>query len=139
MTLESSIQGQRLRYFGPIIRESNSIEKNVMLGKSEGERRRGRQTSRWLEGVTELIVESLAQLCQRTLNRRGWREDVQRITRRRVRLDGTYTEAIHQQANTVNKRRSTSVDINTWLRLSTLVQKTHHFENSSKNYEEEIN
>jgi len=69
MMLESTIQGQRLRYFGHIIRKHNSIEKNIMLGNSEGKRQHGRQGSRWLDGVTELMSESLGKLSQRTLNR----------------------------------------------------------------------
>ena len=55
MVLDSTIQGQGLRYFSHIIKKHNSIKKNIMLSKSEGKRRGGMQRSRWLDRVMEVM------------------------------------------------------------------------------------
>ena len=51
----------KLQYFGYLMRRANSLEKTLMLGKIE-RRRRGRQRTRWLDGITELIDTSLSKL-----------------------------------------------------------------------------
>ena len=43
----------KLQYFGHLMRSANSLEKTLMLGKTEGRRRRGQQRMRWLDGITE--------------------------------------------------------------------------------------
>ena len=52
----------KLQYFGHLMRRDDSLEKTLMLGKTEGRRRRGRQRMRWLDGITNLMVMSLSQL-----------------------------------------------------------------------------
>ena len=52
----------KLQYFGHLIRRADSFEKTLMLGKIEGRRRRGLQTMRWLDGITESMVMSLHKL-----------------------------------------------------------------------------
>ena len=61
---EYSLQGLmlKLQYFGHLRQRANSLEKTLMLGKTEGRRRRGRQRTRWLDGITDSMAMSLKKL-----------------------------------------------------------------------------
>ena len=52
----------KLQYFGHLMRRADSLEKTLMLGKTEGSRRMGRQRIRWLDGITGLMGMSLSKL-----------------------------------------------------------------------------
>ena len=52
----------KLQYFGHLIRRANSFEKTLMLGKTEGRRRRGRQRTRWLDVISNSMEMSLSKL-----------------------------------------------------------------------------
>ena len=56
-SLEGLMLKLKLQYFGHLIRRADSLEKTLMLGKTEGERRRGRQRMRWLDGITDSEFE----------------------------------------------------------------------------------
>ena len=61
---EYSLEGQmlKLQYFGHLIRRADSLEKTLMLGKTEGKRRRGKQRMRWLDSITDSTDMNLSKL-----------------------------------------------------------------------------
>ena len=61
-SLEGMMLKLKLQYFGHLLRRTDSLEKTLMLGKIEGERRRGRQRMRWLDGMADVMDMSLSRL-----------------------------------------------------------------------------
>ena len=79
-SLEGLMLKLKLQYFGHLIQRADSLQKTLMLGKTEGRRRRGQQRMRWFDGITDSVDMNLGKIRETVGNREAWHAAVHGVT-----------------------------------------------------------
>ena len=84
--MEGMMLKLKLQYFGHLMQRVDSLEKTLMLGGIGGRRKRGRQRTRWLDGITDLMDVSLSELQEMVTDREAWHAAIHGVTKSQTQL-----------------------------------------------------
>ena len=93
-SLERLMLKLKLQYFGHLMRRADSLEKTLILGKTEGRRRRGWQRMRWLESITDSAAMNLSKLWEIEKGRKTWHAAIHGVTKSWTQLSNNIPKGI---------------------------------------------
>ena len=112
---EYSLEGLilKLQYFGHLMRRADTLEKTLILGKTEGRRRSGQQRMRWLDGISDSMDISLSRLQEMVKDREAWRTTVHRVANSQTQLSDSKTTPSDSRVHQPHCYAAHKVDVRT--------------------------